>query len=388
MKNWSFAVLVVLLVAPNVAQAQNLKEKFQATFIDSLDNKLDVSSFLTQVYGFVPLVSPITEPAVGLGAAGGLVFVHRTREDVLVKPGVPSSLSVVGGLATANGSWGIGAFHQGIWKDDRIRFRGGLGYFSMNLTLYPSLAADTISIDPTVAARGLDFKIKGVALGPDIAFRIKNSPVFFGAQYTFFKNKVSFERPGLIPGVEPWEMDSQVSGLGPFLLFDNLDNPFTPNRGMRSQVTYRYFDPFLGSSRAFHLLDAFWTGYYDLHQKVILGLRLDGRFSFEGTPFYMRPYISLRGIPVMRYQGQHVLVAETEGRWNVSQRWGLVGFGGVGATTFTIRDRTSRKSAYNAGLGVRYLVARLFGLYMGLDVARGPEDWAFYLQFGSAWSSL
>jgi len=31
-------------------------------------------------------------------------------------------------------------------------------------------------------------------------------------------------------------------------------------------------------------------------------------------------------------------------------------------------------------------VARQFGIKMGLDVARGPEQWAFYLIFGNGWN--
>jgi hypothetical protein len=34
---------------------------------------------------------------------------------------------------------------------------------------------------------------------------------------------------------------------------------------------------------------------------------------------------------------------------------------------------------------LRYEIARKFGLHVGIDVARGPEDTAFYLQVGSAW---
>jgi len=34
---------------------------------------------------------------------------------------------------------------------------------------------------------------------------------------------------------------------------------------------------------------------------------------------------------------------------------------------------------------VRYLIARRLGIYMGADVARGPETTAFYIQVGSAW---
>lgn len=39
------------------------------------------------------------------------------------------------------------------------------------------------------------------------------------------------------------------------------------------------------------------------------------------------------------------------------------------------------------GAGFRYLLARWFNLYMGIDVARGPmpDDWAWYIIFGSFW---
>ena len=37
------------------------------------------------------------------------------------------------------------------------------------------------------------------------------------------------------------------------------------------------------------------------------------------------------------------------------------------------------------GTGFRYLVARQYDLRMGCDVARGPEDWAFYVTIGTGW---
>jgi hypothetical protein len=36
----------------------------------------------------------------------------------------------------------------------------------------------------------------------------------------------------------------------------------------------------------------------------------------------------------------------------------------------------------SGGLGFRYLIARILGLQVGVDVARGPEDWTFYVVFG------
>ncbi|HEY3494662.1 MAG TPA: hypothetical protein VGK73_08260, partial [Polyangiaceae bacterium] len=37
----------------------------------------DMSGFLDEKYGFLPIVMPITEPAVGYGAAGGLLFITK-----------------------------------------------------------------------------------------------------------------------------------------------------------------------------------------------------------------------------------------------------------------------------------------------------------------------
>jgi len=38
----------------------------------------DLSSFLKEKYGFLPIVVPITEPAVGYGAAGGVAFLSKS----------------------------------------------------------------------------------------------------------------------------------------------------------------------------------------------------------------------------------------------------------------------------------------------------------------------
>ena len=36
-------------------------------------------------------------------------------------------------------------------------------------------------------------------------------------------------------------------------------------------------------------------------------------------------------------------------------------------------------------MGLRYKLASAMGLHAGIDVARGPEESAFYLIVGSAW---
>ena len=50
-----------------------------------------------------------------------------------------------------------------------------------------------------------------------------------------------------------------------------------------------------------------------------------------------------------------------------------------------LQERGEAQNAWNVGGGFRYLIARALGLRLGIDVARGPEDWAFYVTVGSGW---
>src|SRR6266850_282303 len=109
-----------------------------------------------------------------------------------------------------------------------------------------------------------------------------------------------------------------------------------------------------------------------------IGYNIDG-------PFYQLPFIELRGIPVVRFQDQSAGALETELRWNVTPRWALIGFLGYGRAWGTSTSFGDADSVTTKGAGFRYLIARRLGLYAGVDIAKGPEDTALYIQAGSAW---
>ena len=77
------AILIALLLcgssvfgqpfATNVPVATKAASKFRS----AEDGWLDASGFLDEKYGFLPVIVPITEPAVGYGAAAGLAFVSK-----------------------------------------------------------------------------------------------------------------------------------------------------------------------------------------------------------------------------------------------------------------------------------------------------------------------
>ena len=126
-----FLVAAILLLSTTFADAET---SFKEMFTDPADGAFDMSRFIKTRTGFVPILAPVTEPAVGYGIAGGLVFFHRKEGEQSPDPPpagegrmTPPSLTAVGGFATENGSRGVFGGHRGVWKEDRIRYLGGLG---------------------------------------------------------------------------------------------------------------------------------------------------------------------------------------------------------------------------------------------------------------------
>jgi hypothetical protein len=117
-----------------------------------------------------------------------------------------------------------------------------------------------------------------------------------------------------------------------------------------------------------------------------MGFNLNAQAVFGDVPFFAKPFINMRGIPIMRYQGDYIVTFQNEERWSVSRRWGIVGFWGVGYALDRDEKWDFSDSKWAGGVGFRYLIARLFGIYGGVDVARGPEDWAIYITLGNGWT--
>ena len=380
---FGFLAAAILLLTTNFAAAE---PSFKEMFTDPADGAFDMSRFIKTRTGFVPILAPVTEPAVGYGVAGGLVFFHR-REGVPPPDPPPAgegrmtppSLSAVGGFATENGSWGIFGGHRGVWKEDRVRYLGGLGYASLQLTFYGTT--------PQTSAISRDIEIRTVPFIQDLGVRILASDFFAGLRYAFVASEITFKPGRNIPGVtdREWTGNSKIGGLIPYLEYDSTDNFFTPGRGNHAKASLGIFDEIFGGEYDYRELHAKAVGYWPVLPTVVAGLRADGQFVAGDAPFYALPFVQLRGIPAMRYQGTDVLTLETEERWMVTPRWGLAGFAGIGKAADGFDALQDADTVWNAGGGLRYLTAREFGLQMGVDVARGPEQWAIYVVFGNSW---
>ena len=370
------------------AVPEEIKPTLSELLTDPQDGKLDASAFLATTKGFLPVVSIITEPAVGFGAALGLVFFHDSIKNRAEKMKAsnpdgskvrlaPPSLTGLFGLATENGSLGAGVFHFGVWKHDTLRYTGALMFPSMNLDFYG--IGDYLPID------SVSYNLKGSFFLQELLARIADSDFFLGANYKNTQFDVKLDSAIDIPDI-PQSVSVRSSGIGFVAKYDSRSSIFTPDYGSDIKVEATFYRDAIGSDNDFTLFLTHLRTWLPLHQDWTLGLRLDGDFSSGDTPFYMLPAISLRGISATRYQGDQAVTAEAELRWDFTPRWSLVGFAGAGRTaTSSANELVKSKSHPAAGLGFRYLLARLFHLRAGIDIATSQEESAVYITMGSAW---
>lgn len=381
----SIAILLAAVLCGSSAGAQMTTSKPRdattapSRFRSAEDGWIDVSGFLDEQYGFLPVVIPITEPAVGYGAAGGLAFISKPLGETRAGFGRPN-ITIVGGLGTENGSWGGLAGDVRHWFGDRLQTQAGVAYASVNLDFHG------IGEDSVLGRNPLRYNLEpkgGMLQGK---YRLGESRVWAGLSYAFAATHVTFDAPAGTPGRPDFRSDSNVGGLTPSLTYDARDNIFTPTRGAFVEATAGLFSRALGGDDEFQRVRLIAMQFIPLHPRLHLGLRGDGAASFGDAPFYLRPFISLRGAPIMRYQGEEVAQIEAELRWQFWKRFSLVGFVGGGAAWNDFERFRSTQTVVTGGVGFRYELARKYGIHMGLDLAFGPDNTAIYIQVGSAWA--
>jgi hypothetical protein len=362
--------------------APGLAERWRtlrAEVIDPADGQFDVGPVLEGAHGFLPIPVIVTEPAVGYG--GGLValFVrprHAAGSEGFARP----NLSAVGGIATENGTRVLLAGDSSLWLDGRLKTTIGGVSGDINLDVY-GLGTTTSEQDEAVR---YTLAVDGAMAQVDWQVAPK-SPWWIGVRFVHARIDPRLRDDPPFPGLED-RLRSTLAGPGVQLIYDTRDNVFTPTEGLFSETSAMVFDEAFGGSRDFRRYGQLLMGWWAAAPTVTVGVRGNYQQADGDVPFYARPFVYMRGIPAMRYPGDKVGTLEAELRWQFHGRWSIVAFGGGGRARIDDGLASGTQDAGAGGLGFRYEIAHKFGMHVGIDVARGPEDTAVYLQVGSAWA--
>ena len=358
--------------------AQVPKRTGRARFFDPDDGQLDLSHFLEDARGFLPVPIVVTEPAVGYGGGAAGMFL-RPRKEAGNEGWARPDISVGGGLVTQNGTWAAFAGDSSRFLDGRLRTLVGGGAGQINLDFFG------LSDDPSSRDQGVRYSLQFAAFVGQANWQLApKSPWSVGVRYVYANVDPRLRDEPLFPGLAE-RTRVTVSAPTAIVEFDSRDNIFTPTRGVYAETAYLASREALGATVGFERFDQLLIGWYPLRDDVTLAANATYSRASEGTPFFLRPFVTLRGVPAVRYQGDQAASIEIEARWQFYGRWSVVAFGGAGRTWTERENRSSQQSVGSGGAGFRYELASKFGLHAGIDVAASPGTVAVYFVIGNAW---
>jgi hypothetical protein len=375
-------LLCCCMLLANTAEAQKTGKdtiKQKPVLRDTLDNKLDFSGFLNDPKGFIPVPMIVTEPA--LGGFGGLL-IPMFIKPVKGLPGTysPPDITAFPAMYTANKSWLVGAFRMGSIPKWSMKYRVGIAYADINLSFYRTL--------PNIGDKEFKFNIEALPVLLSLSKKINKKEVYLGVQYTYSHTKVAARFTDSLPAFvdKAKALDSKTGSLGVFVDWDKRNSIFTADKGARINILYTADAQWTGSDYNYQRTNASVNWFVPVKKNWISGVRGEVQHVFDEPPFYLLPYISLRGVPAARYQGVTTVILETEQRFDMNLRWSLLGFAGLAKAIERKQSFGEASYVYNVGTGFRYLIARAFKIRAGVDIARGPEEFGYYIVFGHNWN--
>ncbi len=327
---------------------------------------------------FVIMPIPQSNPTLGNGLALAAVALYEPKGS----GGVWTTGG--GGLYTDTESWAAAIFHKAHFAEDRFRLTAAGGYGDMNLKFY--------GIGSGAGER--DFSIglnqKGVfALGQGL-YRVRPN-LYAGAQYRFLKVDTTLDRDGppKFPDLNlpAFELESQVSGLGPAAEYDTRNVEYGPTKGIYAQAQWLWNGDLIGSDFDYSKFTGSLNGYHAMGDGV-LAWRGSLCAASDGAPFYdlcmFGQNNDLRGYETGQYRDGATWAAQAEYRHPLFWRFGAVAFAGVGGIAPGISHLGDSTVLPAAGIGLRFAASRKYKVNMSLDAAWGKDSSAIYFYIGEA----
>lgn len=185
-----------------------------------------------------------------------------------------------------------------------------------------------------------------------------------------------------------------VLTAGPALTFDSRNNNTYTTRGIMVNANLHY-------NQGIYSNNSYEGGYFNieysqfflLQKKLVLGLDVKEQSLIGGlSPFYLLPQLGndalMRGYYTGRYRDRNLLAGQTELRYRITSRFGVVGFLGTGEVAHNSFNADQLKPNYGGGL--RYFFDTEKGLSIRADYGFGekpagePREQGFYIALGEA----
>jgi hypothetical protein len=288
--------------------------------------------------------SPETEFALG----GAMIFTMRLSPDPDVKP----SNAILSGYYSVKGSYDI-FFNPEFYLGHDQYYIGISADYWRFVDKFWGIGNDTPDIDSAGYVRrliwlNLEFDVSVVG------------PLKVGLNYDFNSTAIQDKQsnPFLLSGSVTGADGGLSSGIGGVLFADTRNSPFFPTKGGFYKLTFLTAVDWLGSDFSFrrYILDL--RQYVSLTPSIVVAMQFYGTAISGDPPFYIMPALGgdnmMRGYFEGRYRDKFYLATQGEVRLQLTRRWGLAGWLGIGDVAGDFDSFRLKNAKPTFGFGVRF----------------------------------
>jgi len=341
------------------------------------DIREDETRLKLQRGDFVVVPIPISNPTLESGLVAGAAYFYPQSEEQ--KERQPASVTGAGGLYTSNDSRAFVVVQQNYWRDDRWRFTGAAGAADLRLSL--------LTFDQSTGEQSLNWRIDGAFFFAKLARRLQGN-WYGGALTRFVDADQSIETAPLsadaaLAGFDTGS-DVRSMGLGIYLEYDKRDNPLNSSDGQYFKFDALFNDEAIGSNRTYQSFGAAFKSYHRPAESLVIAWEAQGCQRGGTAPLWDACTIKLRGFSATDYLGKVSASTQVEARWELSERWGMVGFAGAGYVGGSFSGIREHEPIPSYGAGLRFMVLKAKRINLRLDYARSTDSEAIHISVGEA----
>ena len=178
------------------------------------------------------------------------------------------------------------------------------------------------------------------------------------------------------------------SAIGLVGVYDSRDIIINARKGSLVEFSSYFFSDKIGSSFNFISLNGVFQKYWQLKKDHILGIQAKTKLNIGDVPFLDMATLGsddiLRGYPKNRFRAKNFVGYQTEYRFPLFWRLGMVVFAGVGDVFNNVQDLRADRLKYSLGTGLRFVINPAEKLNIRLDYAYGREGGYFYFVVAEA----
>ncbi|HXW90173.1 MAG TPA: BamA/TamA family outer membrane protein [Terriglobales bacterium] len=328
---------------------------------------------------FVVAPLPIVSPAIGTGIVPVLGYIFSLEEnDANPQPSVIGA----GGLITNNGTRGFGLGGDLYLKQARYELKAGYVRGNLDYNLY--------GIGFASGNRGLKLPLEQAGQAFFLKFlRNIGWDIYLGGRFMTGNSLVTLKvASSPIPIPFDVGLHTNLRALGMEAYRDSRKNRFYPLQGSVIDFTGDFFAQGLGSKYSFQAYRFTFNKYVSLSPKQVLAYNFYWCGTGGAPPFYGDCIYGmneeLRGYTAGRYLDHFMFATQLEYRLVLPWRFGVVGFGGVGAVAPGSIQWRSHQLLPAGGTGVRFMLSKKYHVNLRSDVAWGKDNFTWAVGVGEA----